>query len=66
MKKAGKLSTSLGNLALISSSVVDDSDADSDDEEDAAHIAVSTHSGSVTTAISKKQVAGLGDSTFYA
>lgn len=66
LKKAGKLSTSSGNLALISSSLGDDSDADSDDEEDAAHIAVSTGSGSVTTASSKKQVAGLGDSNFYA
>jgi hypothetical protein len=40
LKKAGKLSTSLGNLALISSSVNDSSDDESDDDEDAAHIAV--------------------------
>ena len=66
LKKAGKLSTSSGNLALISSSVVDSSDDESDDDEDDAHIAVSTGSASVTTASSKKQIAGLGDSTFYA
>ena len=54
LKKVGKLSTSSGNLALISSSVNDSSDDESDDDEDDAHIAVSTCSASVSTASSKK------------
>ena len=66
LKKAGKLSSGSGNLALISSSVDDSSDEESDDDEDVAHITISTGSGSVTTASSKREVAGLGDSTFYA
>lgn len=66
LKKVGKLITSTGNLALILSSVDDSSDDENEDEENAAHIAVSTGSASVTTASSKKQIAGLGDPTFYA
>lgn len=66
MKTAGKLSTSSGNLALLSSSVNDSSDEDSDEENSTADLAVSTVSTSVTTANSKKKVDGLGDHTFYA
>ena len=66
LKKAGKLSTSSRNLALLSSFVNDSSDEDSDEENFTADLAVSTVSTSVTTANSKKKVAGLGDPTFYA
>ena len=58
--------TSSGNLALISSSVDDSSDeeSESDSDNDDANIAVSTGSGGVSTASSKRKVAGLSDSTF--
>ena len=60
LKKAGKLNTSSGNLALLSSSVNDSSDEDSDEENSTADLAVSTVSTSVTTVNYKKKVAGLG------
>ena len=66
LKKAGKLSSGSGNLALISSSVDDSSDEESDSDNDDANIAVSTGSGGVSTASTKRRVAGLSDSTFYA
>lgn len=66
LKKAGKLSTSSGNLALISSFVDNYSDDDSDEDDDTTDVDVSTVSASVTTASSKIKVGGLGDPTFYA
>lgn len=66
LKKAGKLSSRSGNLALISSSVDDSSDEESDSDTDEANIVVSTGSGGVSTASAKRRIAGLSDSTFYA
>lgn len=66
LKKAGKLSTSSRNLALISSSIDDCFDDDIDEDDGTAHVVVSTSSPSVTTASTKKKVAGLRDTTFYA
>lgn len=59
LKKARKLSTSSGNLALLSSSIDDCSDDDSDEDNTTADLAVSTFSTSVITASSKKNIAGL-------
>ena len=67
LKKAGKLSTSSGNLALLSTSVDHDSDEDSDNDDDTDGLSVSTGSAKINTASSKKKVAaGLSDQTFYA
>ncbi|MCO6516608.1 MAG: hypothetical protein J6586_08990, partial [Snodgrassella sp.] len=66
LKKAGKISSSSGSVALISSSLDDSSDEESDSDDDCANIVVSTGSGSVSTVSSKKQIAGLSDTTFYA
>lgn len=66
LKKAGKLSTGSGSVALISSSVDDSSDGESDSDDDDANIVVSTGSGGVSTASSKRKIDGLSDSTFYA
>ena len=56
LKKAGKLSTSSGNLALLSTSVDNDFDDDSDNDDDTAGLSVSTGSARVTTVSSKKKL----------
>ena len=67
LKKAGKLGSSSSSLALMSTSIdTDDSEADSDDEFATAGSTVFTGNALVTTAGSKKKVAGIGDPTFYA
>ena len=65
LKKAGKLSSGSGSVALMSSSLDDSSDEESDSDDDSANIVVSTGSGSVSTGSSKRQIAGLSDTTFY-
>lgn len=67
LKQSGRLSTSSGNMALLSSSIVNKSDDDDSDEDDCtASVAVTTTSSNAFTTSAQKKIDGLGDPTYYA